>query len=131
MNEKRSVLLQVMVYIRMNYLHLFVEYMLDLLIKKEFKRPTAILKYKFNQKLKILYSLDLLPSYLYKNISHLNKIRNRFAHNLKYDLSNEKLTWYTSDGRKVDIANGKLKRKSLRIKIRTFCLGVLNQLNYH
>lgn len=111
--------------------HLFTEYMLDMLIREKFEKPNTILKYKFSQKLEILYSLDLLPLYLYKNISYLNKIRNRFAHNLEYDLSNEKLTFYTSDGKKVDVANGNLKRKSLRIKIRTFCIGVLDQLNYH
>ena len=111
--------------------HLFTEYMLDMLIRKKFKLPNTILKYKFSQKVDILYSLDLLPLYLYKNISNLNKIRNRFAHNLRYDLSNEKLTFYRSDGKTIDVMNGKPKIKSLRIKIRTFCVGVLSQLNYH
>ena len=66
--------------------HLFIEYMLDMLIKKKVKRADLILKYNFAKKLDILYSFDLVPQYLYNNISTLNTYRNKLAHNLNYFL---------------------------------------------
>lgn len=110
--------------------HLFTEYILDQIIVKKLKRRSKILEYKFSQKVEILYSADLIPSYLYKNISYLNKIRNKFAHNLGYDISQEKLELIEMDGKKADIRR-MLKKKSSRQQVRTFCVGILHQLNCH
>jgi len=109
--------------------HLFVEYMLDMLIQKKISKPQIILKYTFSRKLDILYSLNLIPDYLYKNITCLNLCRNKLAHNLNYKLSKDELTIHVDNNKNVNLKT--LKKSSVKSSAGTFCYMILSQLNNH
>jgi hypothetical protein len=110
--------------------HLIVEYMLDAIIKEKFKNPKKILGYSFFRKLEILFSLGLLPDYLFRNIVTLNNIRNNYAHDLTYSVNINELPVMGIDNRQLP-KSPKLKRYSLKSNVRSFCVLVIMQLrNY-
>jgi len=69
--------------------HLYIEIFLDYIIKKKFKNNKLLLdrSFSFFQKLKILMSKNYLTDKLFKTIELLNIIRNKYAHNLKYNIA--------------------------------------------
>lgn len=70
--------------------HLFVESFLDEIIRKKFRNSEKILDnrdFSFYLKLEILRSKNYLDEKIYSDISVLNNLRNKFAHNLFYDIS--------------------------------------------
>ena len=70
--------------------HLYIENFLDHIIKKKFNKHEFILDNSFNfyQKLNIMMSKNYLTDNLFKTIKLLNTIRNKYAHNLKYNIAN-------------------------------------------
>ncbi len=83
--------------------HLYIEYIMDLIIRKKIVKPTKIIEMNFATKLKIVDSFGVLPANLIKNIDQLNKIRNLFAHridiesddfNLEFRKYLEAFDWY-------------------------------------
>jgi len=64
--------------------HLYLEKCLEEIIKKKFERPKNILENNFKQKLDIIYSLGSIDEKSYHDISAINRIRNKFVHNLNY-----------------------------------------------
>ncbi len=76
--------------------HLFVEYLIDEIIKASFSNPNKILnKRKFSDKVNLLEAIGIEDSKseyrLLRKIRALNDIRNKFAHNLNYKLNPEDL----------------------------------------
>ena len=68
--------------------HLYAEIMLNAIIQKNFKKPEKIINtFSFLQKIQLLYALGKLDNNLFADLIHLNKLRNNFAHNLRYDIS--------------------------------------------
>ncbi len=67
--------------------HLYTEVMLNAVIRKNFKNPEKIIDFSYSQKIKILYALGKLDNQLSADLSQLNQLRNKFAHNLKYDIA--------------------------------------------
>ena len=110
--------------------HLVVEYMLDSIIKEKFKNPNKILSYSFYRKLEILHSLGFLPDYLFKNIETLNKIRNKYAHDLKYSLDINELFVIDSDDKQITLSS-KSKKYTKKSTINSFCAVVIMQLHAH
>jgi hypothetical protein len=62
--------------------HLYIEYLMDLIIRKKIAKPDKIIKFGFATKLKLVESFGLLPANLIKNIDELNEIRTLFAHRI-------------------------------------------------
>jgi hypothetical protein len=70
--------------------HLYIENFLDHIIKKKFQKHELILdnSYLFHKKLKIIMSKNYLTENLYITIELINTIRNKYVHNLKYNIAN-------------------------------------------
>jgi hypothetical protein len=67
--------------------HLILENMIEEIIRKKVKEPNPILEYSFYNKIKIMYSFGLIPEEMFRNLKLINTIRNNFAHNLKFSLT--------------------------------------------
>ena len=70
---------------------LFIEHFLGVIIKNKLKYPDIILKnsnFTFSMKLDILRSHNYLDDKQYNDIKHITRLRNKYAHNLYYDLKN-------------------------------------------
>ncbi|HRQ23230.1 MAG TPA: hypothetical protein PLF42_07355 [Anaerolineales bacterium] len=70
--------------------HLIVENLINRVIRAKCKAPKTILGdvrvYTFAVKLQIIYAMGLLPEGIYKNIVRINKLRNKYAHNIEFDI---------------------------------------------
>lgn len=66
--------------------HLYIEHELRELLEKNLKNPYVLEWHKlsFSQIAKLVFSLGLLPMELFKTIMEINKIRNRYSHNLDF-----------------------------------------------
>ena len=115
--------------------HLLVEYILNQMVEKSFKKPEVFFKdnraNSFSVKLNILYSLGLIPTNIYKNIVSVNKIRNQYSHNLKVESDKLTFNYYRED---KEINNkeyfSKMKNPE-REYIKLLCFGTLTELRNH
>jgi len=116
--------------------HLFIEYVLNQIIRKQFKSSGTILKdprsYTFSVKLQMIYSTGYLPPYLFLNIRRINRLRNHLAHNLTLDLNESQFRFTRSDGTEILIKkHGKHPRYPARHYCKMLCFGTLSQLRNH
>jgi len=116
--------------------HLFIEYVLNQIIRKQFKSSGTILKdprsYTFSVKLQMIYSMGYLPPYLFSNIRRINRLRNHLAHNLTLDLNESQFRFTRSDGTEILIKkHGKHPRYPARYYCKMLCFGTLTQLRNH
>ena len=116
--------------------HLFIEYVLNEIIRKQFKSPSAILRdhksYTFAVKLQMVYSAGYLPKHLFTNIRRINCLRNHLAHNLTLDLAEEDFRFTRSDGTEILVKKtGKRPLYPARYYCRMLCFGTLAQLRNH
>ena len=119
--------------------HLLVEFVLNEIIRRKFKKPKDILSdhrsYTFSIKARVLYSSDLLPEHLFRNIQRINAIRNHLAHQLHS--GSMKLDYrFARDDEEVkgdvEVRDQKTKRRATpRRYIKMLCLGTLGQLRNH
>ncbi len=74
-------------------LHLFVENLVDDLIRAKSETAAAILDdhraYSFSVKLTLVFNMKLIPKGLFHNVRTLNDLRNRYAHHIDVDLASE------------------------------------------
>jgi len=81
--------------------HLYVEHFIDYIIENHFKLKKKIFddhrSYSFSIKLDLVYEKDFIPEWLYFNIRKLNSIRNKFSHNLHFDILDIDLTFKIPD----------------------------------
>ena len=67
--------------------HLYLENFLDEIIKNRVKRPNNILNFRYlSAKLNIIYSFGILDEQLYKEILFFNTLRNKYSHDLTFDI---------------------------------------------
>jgi len=116
--------------------HLFIEYVLNQIIRKQFKSSGTILKdprsYTFSVKLQMIYSTGYLHPYLFSNIRRINRLRNHLAHNLTLDLNESQFRFTRSDGTEILIKkHGKHPRYPARHYCKMLCFGTLSQLRNH
>lgn len=116
--------------------HLFIEYVLNQIIRKQFKSSGTILKdprsYTFSVKLQMIYSTGYLPPYLFSNIRHINRLRNHLAHNLTLDIKESQFRFTRSDGTEILIKkHPKRSRYPARHYCKLLCFGTLSQLRNH
>ena len=119
--------------------HLLIEFVLNEIVRRKLKSPTAILgdhrSYTFSIKARLLYSAGFLPSHVFRNIQRVNAIRNRLAHRLQW--STLKLDYRFSRHDEevsgdVEVRDQRSKRPATpRQYIKMLCLGTLSQLRNH
>jgi len=93
------------------YTHLLVEHAIDYIIFKKCKNQKKIQNKNFATKADLLYKMELLPEWIYYNISKMNKLRNRLVHDLEVNYENIDLEFKTVSGYPVPL-NDLLKDKS-------------------
>lgn len=116
--------------------HLFIEYILNEIIRKRLVSPGAILgdhrSYTFSVKLQMVYSMGYLPTYLYANIRRINRLRNHLAHNLTVNLSESQFKFTRLDGTEILLTRrARRPRYPVRFYCRMLCFGTLGQLRNH
>ncbi len=67
--------------------HLYVEYLLDWVLRKKIPKPDYVLDQKFYSKLKMIESLQILSDVIMHELFIVNQIRNQFAHRI--DINSE------------------------------------------
>lgn len=67
--------------------HLYVEFIIDEILKLVLINPNKILKKRFSDKIDLFESLDLVTPDIYKKLRILNGIRNKFSHDLNYSFT--------------------------------------------
>ncbi|HEY4761154.1 MAG TPA: hypothetical protein VIH42_11290 [Thermoguttaceae bacterium] len=116
--------------------HLFVEFVINQIVLKRCKSPKSILDdhraYPFSVKLQIIYSMGLIPAYIYQNIRKINRIRNELAHNLEINTNKIDFTFVGKEGGEIPLKEKtKRRRYPERHYIKLLCFGTLSQLrNY-
>ena len=114
--------------------HLLIEYLIDKIIEQKCKAPDKILEdprnYPFSVKLQFVYSMGLLPDYLHENIVRINRLRNKLAHNLDFELDRNNMTIVNWEGETIRI-RPKRKRYPERDYLRTLCFSTLAFLRGH
>lgn len=116
--------------------HLLIEYVLNEIIRKRFRSPGAILKdqrtYPFSVKLQMVYSAGYLPTFLFKNIKHINRLRNQLAHYLTFRLDEGEFKFTRSDGNEIRVkSKGRHRQYPTRHYCKMLCFGTLTQLRNH
>lgn len=110
--------------------HLLVEYLINKIIQVKCKNPEKILSYPFSIKLQIVYSMKLLPDYLYKNIAKINNIRNGLVHNLNFNNKEIDMKFLKSSGECVRL-KPKGKKNPRKFYLKMLSMGTLTLLrNY-
>ena len=111
--------------------HLFIEYILNSMIEHYCKEPKLILKRRFMDKLIIIYSMDLLPNHIYKNIKTINDIRNKYAHNLIVESGELKYVFYNEDKEIINQEYFNKEKKPEKEYINMLCFSTMAELNAH
>ncbi len=116
--------------------HLFIERVIDSLIKEKLKNPDSLFKNQisFNVKLDFAHSLGVIPDRLLSPIKGLNSIRNKYAHNLEYqvnfdELNAIKLDWADIQKKTFNAAKSKGIEDAVTISCLFLCWSVIKLRN--
>lgn len=110
--------------------HLIVEYLLNRIIENKLSGSNRKLSSHFSYKVDILCKHKLLPTYLQKNINHLNMLRNGFAHQLDYEITPSSMLFTKDSGESMQV-RVKRGRYPERYYCKNLCHGILTQLTNH
>lgn len=117
--------------------HLLIENLIDKIIESKCKSPKIILNdsrtYPFSVKVQILYSMRLIPDYIYNNIIRINKLRNKFSHNIEFNID-PKTALIDFDGLgSADLTHqfGEKKPKTFKRYCSNLCHITINDLCNH
>jgi len=99
--------------------HLYVEYFINYIIENHFKLKKKIFSdhrsYTFSIKLDLVYEKGYIPDWLYFNLRKLNDIRNKYSHNLHFDILDTDLKFKMLDDEnkleEMDLKMGQDRRK--------------------
>ncbi len=114
--------------------HLLLEYLMNRIIELKCKSPKKIIEdsrnYPFSVKLQIIYSMGLLPDYIFNNIAKMNKIRNGLPHDLDFHEREIDRTIFVLSGKKV-CPKPKGRGNPRTYYFKTLALETINQLRSH
>ena len=114
--------------------HLLVEYLINKIIEQRHETPEKVLgkshNFTFSKKLQLVYSMGLLPDYLFENINRINRLRNKLAHNLTFDLDKEDMSFTKTNGETINIYPKKSRYPERRY-LKMLCFSTLSQLERH
>ena len=88
--------------------------------------PDNLLKYRFAQKIEILYASGNLPERTYKAVKIISIIRNKYAHDLEYEIDRKLLIRLNSLRTKPLSAIGKIDTSELLIKNLSYTMGLIH-----
>lgn len=72
--------------------HLYIEHALETIIEDSFVKPQLVLKRSsFANKLSLVAAIGIIPDGFYNLMRDFNKIRNNYAHDLKFELTEKHL----------------------------------------
>lgn len=94
--------------------HLYIEHEIVSLLRLELKDPDFILKgLMFENKLKLAVALGIMPKESFSVYKRLNEIRNKYAHQLEYELTEQDFTNFTQlfRGGSLEISKESLLKK--------------------
>lgn len=112
--------------------HLFVEYLLNRIIKHKIVNSKKYLDLKFSQKVILLDKHKLIPIYIQQNIKRLNSFRNNYVHSLDYVAPEQELLYTKKPGENISIKSTHYKGKyPHRHYYRILVNGVLTELTNH
>jgi hypothetical protein len=113
--------------------HLFVERLIDSLIENKLTNPASFFKNQisFSLKLDIAHSLGIIPDRMLSTIKSLNGIRNKYAHDLNYqvtlgELNALKLDWEPIQKEAFDGAKEKGIEEAVSITCIFICWSILH-----
>ena len=114
--------------------HLLVEYLINKIIQQKKEVPEKVLgkshNFTFSKKLQLVYSMGVLPDYLFENINQINRLRNKLAHNLTFDLHKEDMTFTKTNGERINIYPKKSRYPERRY-LKMLCFSTISQLERH
>ena len=114
--------------------HLLVEYLINKIIEQKHATPDKILEksrnFTFSKKLHLVHSMGLLPHYLFENINRINRLRNKLAHSLTFDLDKVDMTFTKTDGTTINIYPKKSRYPERRY-LKMLCFSTISQLERH
>ena len=67
--------------------HLYMEYLLDFILRKKLQKPDKVIKRRFASKLELIESFEMLLPSLMHDLWIVNDIRNLFAHRIDIESS--------------------------------------------
>ncbi len=106
--------------------HLFIEKKVDDLIRSVMPHPDNLLKYRFAQKIEILFASGNLPQRTYDAIKIISIIRNKYAHDLEYEIDRKLMIKLSSLRTKPLSGLGKLDTSELLIKNLSYTMGLIH-----
>ena len=100
--------------------HLYFENFIDEIIRNRLEGSSKIFDFTFSIKLEILHASKILDEWYYNEFKFINNLRNKFAHNLSFDILD--INFEKSPTLKRVKAMKKYRSKSAKIKLYDFTL---------
>jgi hypothetical protein len=103
-------------------MHLYMEAVISEILSENLKKPELLENYSFYRKVEILNAMGILNDSSLNDLLHLNNIRNKFAHNLTYDLSDVNMSKFSDLRGVYSIIN--YKRKAEKCLLNLYLLRI-------
>jgi hypothetical protein len=100
--------------------HLYLENLLEVILRKKFPRAELLLKnrdFTFSMKVDLLRAKNYLDAPVYQDIKRVNAIRNKFAHELRFDFVGIDFSQFTYCEYLADL---KLTDPSVRVAVNVY-----------
>ena len=110
--------------------HLLTEYLMDRIVEEKLGRSNRKENASYAKKIEMLESAQLLPEATIANLKHLNKIRNKMAHELDVSVSKSSMLFWRDSDKPMHVIPKKGKYPE-RYYLRLLSHGILTQLINH
>ena len=110
--------------------HLLTEYLMDRIIEEKLGSLNRKKSPTYTKKIEMLKSAKLLPEATIANLVHLNKIRNKMAHELDVSIPKSSMLFWRDSDKPMYIKPKKGKYPE-RYYLRLLSHGILTQLTNH
>lgn len=97
--------------------HLYMEIIVNEILKKNLKQPEILDNYSFYQKVNILKAIGIFNNSLSDDLLYLNKLRNHFAHDLRYDVAELDLSQFSDMKTVYSLINYKRRAEKRSLNI--------------
>ena len=101
-------------------MHLYMENVVNGIIRENLKTPDKILDYRFYQKVQILQTSGIIENKISEDLLILNQLRNKYAHNLYFDAASIDVSKFSDMADVYSLKN--YKRKSEKRLLNLFLL---------
>jgi hypothetical protein len=110
--------------------NLFIENFVNEIIQKKFRYHELIKDFSLNDKLKIMQSKNYLGENLYSDLILLNRLRNKFAHNLFFKMADFDVSgfYYCAEANDIKCVDLKVKEAVNTFILRNVLMMILSRL---